>query len=203
MSHVGSTFAPGIARAALAAASPPAAERVATAARPRRYRLEEVYEANFDYVWRCLRSLGVPPATVDDAAHDVFLVVHRRLAEFDDRRGALRSWLYAIALRVARRHRDRASRTVALDPRWDAPSRHTPYDDAEHAGRLALLDRCLSCLDDDKREVFVLAEIEQLSCPEIAAVTGVKLNTVYSRLRVARQRFQEELARQRGPEKTP
>jgi RNA polymerase sigma-70 factor (ECF subfamily) len=50
-------------------------------------------------------------------------------------------------------------------------------------------------MDEDKREVFVLAEIEALSVVEIADVLGVNLNTVYSRLRTARQTFQRALER--------
>src|SRR3954468_3800787 len=71
--------------------------------------LSAVYEAHFRYVWRCLRSLGVDDAVLDDALQDVFVVVQRRLAEFDG--GAeLRTWLYAIALRIARKYRERRRR---------------------------------------------------------------------------------------------
>jgi RNA polymerase sigma factor (sigma-70 family) len=74
--------------------------------------LAGVYEAHFRYVWRCLRSLGVRDAQLDDALQDVFLVVQRRLPEFDG--GAeLRTWLYAIALRIARKYRERAQREPA------------------------------------------------------------------------------------------
>jgi RNA polymerase sigma-70 factor (ECF subfamily) len=69
--------------------------------------LSAVYEAHFRYVWRCLRSLGVHDAHLDDALQDVFIVAARKLADFDG--GAeLRTWLYAIALRIARKHRARA-----------------------------------------------------------------------------------------------
>src|SRR5687768_8924864 len=71
--------------------------------------VSEVYEGHFRYLWRCLRSLGVPEDAVDDAVHDVFLVVHKKLARFDGN-VQLRTWLYAIALRVARRYRARAAK---------------------------------------------------------------------------------------------
>lgn len=162
--------------------------------------LASVYEAHFRYVWRCLRSLGVRDAQLDDALQDVFLVVQRRLPEFDG--GAeLRTWLYAIALRIARKYRERARREPAS---LEAAREETPElpGATESNGelalareRLALARRALSALDDEKREVFVLARIEEMSAPEIAAVVGIPINTVYSRLRAARLAFEAEIAR--------
>jgi len=160
--------------------------------------MAEVYEAHFDYVFRCLRGLGVRPDMLDDALQDVFLVVQDKLSAFDGR-AKLRTWLYAIVLRVARRYRERsavdASRFVASEP----PSTARPEDDLEHGEQLALARRALDALDPDKRELFVLAAIEQMSAPEIASVLQVPVNTVYSRLRAARAAFSEQVARlQRG-----
>jgi RNA polymerase sigma-70 factor (ECF subfamily) len=158
-----------------------------------------VYEANVDYVFRCLRSLGVREGHVEDAAQDVFIVVHDKLHAFDGG-SKLRTWLYAIVLRVARRYRERQAR----EPR---PSAAEPADPrcAERAllslEALALARQALDALSDEKREAFVMAEIEQLSAPEIAAITFTPLNTVYSRLRAARLEFErrvEQLARERG-----
>src|SRR5689334_17837134 len=67
--------------------------------------IQQVYEQHFRYVWRSLRALGVADATLEDAAHDVFLVVQRKLADFDGQHAQLTTWLYEIALRVARRYR--------------------------------------------------------------------------------------------------
>jgi RNA polymerase sigma-70 factor (ECF subfamily) len=170
------------------------------AERPRVADLASVYEAHFRYVWRCLRSLGVRDAHLDDALQDVFLVVQRRLPEFDG--GAeLRTWLYAIALRIARKYRERARREPAS---LEAAREQTPElpGAAESSGepalareRLALARQALSALDDEKREVFVLARIEEMSAPEIASVIGVPVNTVYSRLRAARLAFEAEITR--------
>ena len=82
-------------------------------------------------------------------------------------------------------------------------SSHTHDDEGPHElaarseGR-RVLEHLLDALDDDKREVFVLAELEQMSAPEIAEALEMNLNTVYSRLRVARQEFDEALARHRA-----
>ncbi|HET7541126.1 MAG TPA: sigma-70 family RNA polymerase sigma factor [Polyangiaceae bacterium] len=165
--------------------------------------LATVYEAYFRYVWRCLRSLGVRDSQLEDALQDVFIVVQRRLSEFDGR-AAVRTWLYAIALRVARKYRERARRDPASldaareqDPEIYAASEAS--GDREHENeRLLLARRALASLDDDKREIFVLARVEQMSAPEIASILRVPLNTVYSRLRAARLAFEAEIARLRG-----
>jgi RNA polymerase sigma-70 factor (ECF subfamily) len=172
-------------------------------AAPGAFDLASVYEAHFRYVWRCLRSLGVRDAQLEDALQDVFIVVQRRLPEFDGR-AELRTWLYAIALRLARKYRERARREPASleaerEQNPELPSAPEPDTDAAIARERLALARCaLSALDDDKREVFVLARIEQMSAPEIAEVVGIPLNTVYSRLRAARLAFDAEVARLRA-----
>src|SRR6187551_3338264 len=99
----------------LATAAPPRVEPVAEC-----LSIESVYEAHFRYVWRCLRGLGVREQALDDAAHDVFLVVQRKLSSFDGSQARLTTWLYEIALRVARRYRTQtakdAQRSVSLEP---------------------------------------------------------------------------------------
>jgi RNA polymerase sigma-70 factor (ECF subfamily) len=166
----------------------------------------DVYAAHFKYVWRCLRSLGVPDPALDDAVQEVFLVVQRKLAAFD---GACdtKTWLYAIVLRISRRCRAEAARDA-----W----RFSPHDsvedefsessaaadlrsDVEKNERLVLAQRALGLLDDAKREVFVFACIEGMSAPEIAELVGVPLNTVYSRLRAARQAFTDAVASLSAP----
>lgn len=160
--------------------------------------LAAVYDGHFRYVWRCLRTLGVRDAWLDDALQDVFLVVQRRLPEFDGR-AELRTWLYAIAVRVARKYRARAGKEPASiedgalgeEPASDGDGERSAHSNE----RLLLARRALAALDDAKREVFVLARVEQMSAPEMALVLGVPLNTVYSRLRAARQAFEAEVCR--------
>ncbi len=149
----------------------------------------QVYAQEASYVFRCLRGLGV--RDVEDAVQDVFLVVHDKLATFDGN-ARLRTWLYAIVIRVARRYRERQARER------DAEADELMADyDTERAllsrERLELARLALSTLSDPKREVFVLSEIEQLSAPEIASVTSVPLNTVYARLRAARAEFERRI----------
>jgi RNA polymerase sigma-70 factor, ECF subfamily len=168
---------------------------------------QQVYEAHFHYIWRCLRGLGVSEHALDDAAHDVFLVVQRKLSSFDGSEARLTTWLYEIALRIGRRYRSQtakdARRSVSLLPPEldEASAEHVRIEQAdrgcelEQAERLALARRALDALDAEKREAFVLGCVEQRSAPEIAELTGVPLNTVYSRLRAARRVFAAEIAR--------
>jgi len=176
---------------------------VATEIAHRPASVEAIYREYFGTTWRVLRRLGVADAQLDDAAQDVFLVVHRRLADFDAR-SPLRSWLFAIAVRVAsdyRRRRSRA-RTEQLDESIP-DARPSPVQLSEMQESVRLLHQLLNELDEKKRTVFVLAELEQLSVPEITQVLGVNLNTVYSRLRSARQQFETALLLRRSREEAP
>lgn len=157
---------------------------------------ETIYDAYFDFVWRSLRRLGVPESLADDATQDVFVVVHRRLPEFE-RRSTVRTWLFGIALRVARSHRRRIARKGHLDPlpMEIASEEGDPESAVEKRRAAQFLDSFLESLDDDKRAVFVLAELEQMTAPEIVESLGVKLNTVYSRLRAARKAFETAIRR--------
>jgi RNA polymerase sigma-70 factor (ECF subfamily) len=170
--------------------------------------LADIYKAHFDFVWRSLRRMGVPPASMDDAAQDVFLVVHRKLGGFE-RRSSIKTWLFGIVARVAHDHRRlekrkrdpvRYQEPGALD---SLPDRATPgpAQRAEQSAAIRLLDELLSQMAPDKREVFFLAELEQMTAPEIGEALGIPLTTVYSRLRAARIEFEEALGRQRARQK--
>lgn len=153
------------------------------------------YREHHAFVYRILRHLGAPDLLIDDLLQDVFLVAYRRWDRYDPA-SPLRSWLYGIARRVSadvrRGARRRERRLAALDAPEDLPA---PDDVLAEAQAADFVDRFLADLDDDKREVFVLAEVEHLTAPEIAAATGVKLNTVYSRLRLARALFDRAVER--------
>jgi RNA polymerase sigma factor (sigma-70 family) len=148
----------------------------------------DVYRAHHAYVWRCLLRLGVDDAAVDDAVQDVFIVVHRKLDDFEGR-AQIKTWLFAIARRVALRYRDRAKRKQHDDESSEEPMSPTGNPDValSHNEALRRLQDWLDELDDDKRAVFVLSEFEQLRAPEIADMLDVNINTVYARLRAARQ----------------
>lgn len=148
---------------------------------------DEVYDRHVVFVWRTLRALGVPDAAIEDAVQDVFIVVHRRLAEFEGR-AKLTSWLFAIARRVARNHRRtrQASSEVQEVEEQVHDERPTPYEAAVQTEAVALLERILDRLDDKQRVCFVLMDIEQMTAEEVASLLEINVNTVYSRRRLAR-----------------
>lgn len=151
----------------------------------------QAYEQHFDMVWCGLRSLGVRDGQLDDASQDVFLVVHRRLGDFAGR-STLKTWIYGIVVKVAKDYRRLEKRKGGLSPvDFDITDLGpNPEDHAGEAQSRRALATLLETLDEDKREVFVLAEIEELTAPEIAEALELNLNTVYSRLRAARREFE-------------
>ncbi|MFO0631224.1 MAG: sigma-70 family RNA polymerase sigma factor [Nannocystaceae bacterium] len=157
-------------------------------------KFESLYRKHHAFVWRSVRRLGVPDGEVDDLVQEVFVVVHRRLGEFEGR-SSITTWLFGIAYRVVRDHR----RSAAARARREAlASVGRPPTEPEHklqrAQAAQLLDQILDGLDEDQRSVFVMAEVVHMTAPEIAELTGAKLNTVYSRLRLARRAFEQALA---------
>jgi RNA polymerase sigma-70 factor (ECF subfamily) len=164
--------------------------------------LAAVYEAHFDFVWRSARRLGVSSSYLDDVVQDVFLVVHRQLAGFE-RRATLKSWLFGITRRVVRDRR-RSARRRPTEPLDDDPRdlvARAPDEQLVVREHAALLHALLDTLDDDKREAFVLAELEQMSGPEIAEALALNLNTAYARVRAARLAFEAALERHEARER--
>ena len=150
---------------------------------------DEVYAAHVGFVWRTLRTFGVPEAQLEDATQDVFVVVHRRLPEWEGR-AAITTWLFAIARRIASSHRRRTTtdRTEPLD--HDPEGGADTFAALSRAQAAATVMAILEQMDEDKRIVFALVELEQLSVPEVARLLDLKLNTAYSRLRLARVAFE-------------
>ena len=144
------------------------------------------------FVWRSLRRLGVSDGDVDDASQQVFLVAHRRLAEiaFESER----SFLFQTALRVAadwRRAHKRRGEQVGMDLQDLPDASANPEELMDQRRARALLDRVLGGMPMDLRAVFVLFELEELTMMEIATISSIPPGTVASRLRRARQLFQE------------
>ncbi len=166
-------------------------------------RLAAVYRSHAPYVWRVLRHIGVADGDLDDAVQETFLVVHRRLDEFEAR-ASLRTWLYAVAVRVASTQRRTAKREVArrevAGAGMHASSTIDPEAELGRAEAADILDALLSELDLAKRTVFVLAEIEGVKVPEISKILGVNVHTVHSRLRLAREAFEAAVRRMQARE---
>jgi RNA polymerase sigma-70 factor (ECF subfamily) len=152
-------------------------------------RFSAVYREHATWVWRVGRALGVSTLHIDDVVHDVFLVVRRRLPDFDRKR-SLRAWLAGITRRVAghlRRKLAREDRRLRALPEPE-PVR-SPHEAMHDKDAARLVERFLDSLDADKRVAFVLMEIEGLTAREVAEVCGTNPRTVYSRVRAAKERF--------------
>ena len=161
-------------------------------------KFEDIYDAHFAHVWRSLRRLGVREADVADAAQEVFLVVHRKLGEFEGR-SKMSTWLFGICLRVAR-DRSRLAyvrREVAGDDELQAQvdEQNDLVSGAERREGMKILEQILEQIDFEQRVVFTLFELEALSGDEIAELLQIPTPTVHSRLRLAREAFRRAVSR--------
>jgi RNA polymerase sigma-70 factor (ECF subfamily) len=157
-----------------------------------------VYEEHFDFVRRIVRRLGVSEASAEDVTQEVFVVVSRRLAEFEER-SSLKTWLFGIARNVSYRHRRQVQRRVvtvgedALDTVPDSRAR-SAQEIVERREASCVLDALIDTLDDNKRRIFILAELEERPMPEVAEAMGINLNTAYTRLRAARRGLEQQIS---------
>lgn len=159
--------------------------------------VERLYREQHAFVWRNARRLGCADEWVDDAVQEVFLVAARRLDELTPESN-VRGWLFAIVFRIVQRlQRDRARYRARMqrfgETQGDAQQRS--HEDASQAARH--LRQLLAQLDDAKRVVLILVELEGMTSAEVAAALGVPQGTVDTRLRAARRRLQELLERER------
>jgi RNA polymerase sigma-70 factor (ECF subfamily) len=160
---------------------------------------DDIYRDHFAFVWRSLRALGVDPTHIDDAVQDTFVVVHRRLPGFEGR-SRIQTWLFGIARRVASHQRRSAGRRRSEPLAGEPVARgDTPFDSVSRNEAAELVAAVLDELEEGRRLVLALVEIEQLPVPEVAEMLAINLNTAYSRLRLARRDFEEALRRRRTP----
>jgi len=159
----------------------------------------DVYLANFDFVWGILRRLGVREEDSQDVTQKVFLIVHRKLSEFESRAG-IRTWLYGICINAARGYRNSAPirHEVAVAPEQMAAligAADEWHADSEFRREATIAEIVLDKLPGAPRLIFVLFELEDLSGSEIASLLGISIGTVRSRMRLARETFKRELKR--------
>lgn len=182
----------------------PAAPEAPHAARPhppdpfRGLGFEQLYALHFDFSWRVLGHLGVPAHALDDAVQEVWMVVHRRLPEFEGR-SVFKTWLFGIAHNVARNQRRAEQRRTRLAAAVEMP---VAGEDPElaRAGNEALerVSRFLATLDEQRRAIFVCNLLEHLSAAETAQATGCDVATVYQRVRALRHAFRSWLEAELG-----
>jgi len=166
---------------------------------------DQIYDATFSFIWRTVRRLGVDESAVDDVTQDVFVTVYRRLDDFE-MRCAPKTWVFGIAMGTVRNYRRSRRRKDAAVPlathiasaELVADGGADPMEQASRAEAGRMLHRLLEQLDEEKAVVFVMAELEGMTVPEIAELVGVNVNTVYSRLRAARKEFDVAMSRMRA-----
>jgi RNA polymerase sigma-70 factor (ECF subfamily) len=149
-----------------------------------------LYERHFAFTWRALRYLGVPERLLDDAAQEVWVVVHRRYAEFEGR-SDVKTWLFGIAVNVERNIRrvEGRRRSLVPLPAELSASRGDPLLAREGKEAWALVLSFVDTLDETRRAVFAASLVEGLSAAETAAITELPIETVYNRVRALRRSF--------------
>jgi RNA polymerase sigma-70 factor (ECF subfamily) len=166
--------------------------------------IRTIYEEHARFVWLSLQRLGVRHADVDDLAHDVFVVAHRRLDSFDGS-SRMTTWLFGICMRVAANYRRRRQNSSEIPTGLrgrNRPATVVPVDELlVLRERRLLAETVLGQLVLGQRAVFVMYEIEALPCAEIAELLGLPIGTVYSRLHAARKQI-EKLVSLMRPETT-
>jgi RNA polymerase sigma-70 factor (ECF subfamily) len=159
-------------------------------------KLAEIYRDHFDFVYRVAKRLGGNKLDAEDVAQEVFVVVSRRLDSYDAAAAQVTSWLYGITFNVVRALRRRLR--VELSHRADeADGRDVPVvslETAELQEAWRVARDVLATMAPKKRDVFVLAEFEGLTCGEIGRIVGAPEETIWSRLHYARRDFARKLA---------
>lgn len=171
--------------------------------RPPLRTFEEVYGEHVHFVRRAARRCGVVDVAAEDIVQQVFMVVHRRLADLRTE-ASPRTWLFGIVLRVVLQHRrslrrkspDRAMPHIDPETLPDDEC-NGPHEWTARAEAARAVQRWMDELDDETRELFVLSEIEEMTGKEIADATGANQNTIYSRLRTVRLEFEKTAWRHR------
>jgi RNA polymerase sigma-70 factor (ECF subfamily) len=165
-----------------------------------------IHDRHADFVWLTLQRLGVRDPDVEDLLQEVFVVVHRRLLSFDGS-ARITTWLFSICVRVAAAHRRRACRRLehpmAQVPDQAAPEEANPERATATRQARELLQAALDRMDLERRAIFVMFELDEVSCDEIAEMLSIPVGTVYSRLHAARKEFQKALSRVQASRSIP
>jgi RNA polymerase sigma-70 factor (ECF subfamily) len=166
--------------------------------------LLSIHAEHADFVWLTLQRVGVAPADIEDCLQEVFIVVHQRLGSFDGS-SRMTTWLYGICIRVASAYRRRSYRRrerTGEEVQEAIDEGESPELAASRAEAQDRLRHVLDEMDIEKRALFVMFEIDEVSCEEIAEILGIPIGTVYSRLHSARKEFESALRRLEARDKS-
>jgi len=166
----------------------------------------DVYDQTLPLAVRLARKLGVAEGDVDDVVQDLFIAVHRRLADFEGR-SSIKTWVAGILMNLVHNYRRQRRRRSDAKPegRWrldaapPATGSNDPWEGAALAEAQSLVRQALGDLTAEKASLFVKVEIEGLTVVQVARSMRANVDTVYARVRVARAAFRAALARRLGP----
>jgi RNA polymerase sigma-70 factor (ECF subfamily) len=153
--------------------------------------LGELYDRYHEPLRRFLARATSDAPDVDDLVHASFLAAAKSAAQYDGR-ASCRPWLIGIAVQYLRRRRQTVARFLkALSVACGAGT--TSFDPRPALQARGEVERALRRLSEPKRLTFLMAEVEGLSCPEIAASLGIPVGTVWTRLHAARRELRQAL----------
>ena len=155
-----------------------------------KYELSQVYRDHVEFVWRTARRMGMSASEAEDTVHETFLIVQRRLPEIDASR-SLAAWLYRITHNVVLHQKRGVARRLRRHHEAAPANGHT--DPIGQADTRQLIESALARVDEPRRQVVILADIEGMTAPEIAEALDLRLNAVYSRLRRGRIQLEDAL----------
>jgi RNA polymerase sigma-70 factor (ECF subfamily) len=167
---------------------------------------QAIYNQYLNFVWSSAGHLGAGADAIDDVVQDVFIVIHSKLTTLK-RPEALRSWIYGIVRRTvsdhrrSRRSRDAAGKSLNDELKSTRRFQPSPLDLSERNSDVELLETILAKLDEPKREIFIMVEVLEMTIPEVVQALEIPLNTAYSRLRLAREAFEQALAKHEAHER--
>lgn len=158
--------------------------------------VDVLYGEHAAFVARVIVRMLGPGPHVEDLLQDTFVVAWRKRGQFDHS-VAVTTWLFAIASNLCRRHRRGAYRLALFCRRLAEGPQHLAAPDAalERHGDVEVVQQTILTLPYRHREVFVLYELEGMDGPDIAAMLGVPVGTVWSRLHKARKTFEQGVRR--------
>lgn len=159
---------------------------------------EHLYVEHFDFVWRSVRTRGVPEAVAEDVCQEVFMIAHRKLPELV-LTGTLRGWLYGIARRVSKDYRRAVKRRGPHEELGSADELSSAEDLPQqliHRQTIREMNAFIQRLDEANQELFFLGLVEGLPINEVAGILKLNANTAYSRVRQLRRDLALHLAPQ-------
>lgn len=163
---------------------------------PRLAEFSRMFDAEFPYVCRALRRLGARSGDVEDLAQEVFVTVYDRFDTYDRDR-PIRPWLFAFAFRTASNYQRlaRHRREVGVVAAPEGTTEDTPEKAVHQRQQQQLLLEALQSVPIERRSALIMHDIDGFEAKEISTALSIPVNTVYSRVRVARDELKKSLHR--------